>query len=91
MTIFQVDTFLTIKFYHRPRDDNYYSGKINGKIKNGEFEAQGNVSYKYKDVFYWAQTKKRITIKGTISEDWDRLEGRYRIESLAEQNWYATR
>ena len=91
MTITQADTFITIKFYHRPRDDNYYSGKINGKIKNGEFQAQGNVAYKYKDVFYWAQTKRRISLKGSISEDWDRLEGRYKIESLAEQKWYASR
>ncbi|MGB3340458.1 MAG: tetratricopeptide repeat protein [bacterium] len=91
MTMQQVDTFLTIKFYHRPREDNSYSGKINGKIKNGEFRAEGNVAYKYKDVFYWKQTKKKIAIQGTISEDWDRLEGKYRIESLAEQSWWASR
>ena len=91
MTIQQIDTFLTIKFYHRPREDNYYSGKIKGKIENGEFRAEGNVAYKYKDVFYWAQVKKKIAIKGTISEDWDRLEGKYRIESLAEQSWWANR
>jgi tetratricopeptide (TPR) repeat protein len=91
MTIQQTDTFITIKFYHRPRDVNYYSGNINGKVKNHEFHAQGNVAYKYKDVFYWAQTKKKITINGTISENWNRLEGRYRIESLAEQKWWATR
>jgi tetratricopeptide (TPR) repeat protein len=91
MTIQQADSFLTIKFYHRPREDNSYSGKINGKTKNGEFQAEGNVAYKYKEVFYWKQTKKKIAIQGTISEDWDRLEGKYRIESLAEQSWWASR
>jgi tetratricopeptide (TPR) repeat protein len=91
MTIQQVDTFLTIKFYHRPRETNYYSGTIKGKIEGGAFQAEGNVAYKYKDVFYWAQTKKKIAIRGTISEDWNRLEGKYRIESLAEQSWWATR
>jgi len=91
MTVQQADTFLTITFYHRPREDNYYSGKIKGKIKDGEFRAEGSVAYKYKDVFYWAQMKKKIALRGTISEDWNRLEGKYRIESLAEQSWWATR
>lgn len=91
MTVQQVDTFVTIKFYHRPREDHYYSGKINGKIIDSELRAQGKVAYKYKDVFYWTQKNKHITLQGKISEDWKRLEGKYKIESLAEQSWWANR
>lgn len=91
MTIQQTATYLIVKFYHKPREDCFYTGKIKGQIRNGEFHAEGNITYKYEKVFYWAQTKKKIAMQGKISDNWDRIEGKYKVESLAEQNWWANR
>jgi len=40
-------------------------------------------------VFYLAQTKKKIVMRGKISDNWERIEGKYSIEGIAEQNWWA--
>ena len=81
MTIQQTATHLIVKFYHKPREDCYYTGKIKGQIRNGEFHAEGNITYKYEKVFYWAQTKKKIAIQGKISDNWDRIEGKYKVDN----------
>lgn len=91
MTITQTNSALTIKYYHQPRENCKYTGKIKGKIEKGEFYAEGNVTYRYLDVFYWAKTKKKIVIRGKISDNWDRIEGKHSIESLAEEDWWANR
>jgi tetratricopeptide (TPR) repeat protein len=91
MTITQTDTALTVRFDHKPRDDNYFNGKIKGHIKNNEFYAEGTVTNKYYKVFYWTQEKKNVILQGTISDDWDRIQGKYQIEGTAEQTWWAAR
>jgi tetratricopeptide (TPR) repeat protein len=89
MTISQTNADLTIKYYHQPIENCKYTGKIHGKIEKGEFYAEGNVTYKYLKVFYWAKTKKRIVMQGKISENWDRIEGKHSVEGLGEHNWWA--
>lgn len=91
MTITQADTALTVRFDHKPREDNQYNGKIKGFVKNDEFYAEGSVTHKYQKVFYWAQEKKNITLQGSISVDWEKIEGKYQIEGMAEQTWWAAR
>ncbi len=91
MTITQTDTIVTIRFNHEPRDDNQYNGKINGYIRNNEFYVAGSVTNRYQKVFYWAKEKKNIALQGNISDDWDRIEGKYQIEGLADQTWWAVR
>lgn len=91
MTITQADTIVTIRFNHEPRDDNQYNGKINGYVNNNEFFVAGSITNRYQKVFYWAKEKKNIVLQGNISEDWDRIEGKYQIEGLADQTWWAVR
>jgi len=91
MTISQADTVLTVRFDHKPREDNQYTGTIKGFIKNNQFYAEGTVTNKYQKVFYWTQEKKDVVLQGTISDDWDRIEGKYQIEGTAEQTWWAAR
>ncbi len=89
MTIKQTNADLTVKYYHQIRENCLYTGKIKGQIKKGEFYAEGDVTYKYLKVFYLAQTKKKIVMRGKISDNWERIEGKYSVEGTAEQDWWA--
>jgi tetratricopeptide (TPR) repeat protein len=91
MTIEQTDDILTIKYYHQPREETKYSGTIKGKVENGKFSAQGKLTYKYYKVFYWAEEKRTVTMEGTLSDSWQRIEGSRTIESFAPETWWAQR
>lgn len=89
MTIEQIGEKLSIKYYHTPRENHRYSGKISGNVKDGNFFATGNVTYRYLKVFYWAEEKQKITMQGKMSDNWLRIEGKHSIGSFAEKDWWA--
>jgi tetratricopeptide (TPR) repeat protein len=91
MIIQQTNTNLTIKYYHKPREGFSYAGKLKGKIKNGAFYAEGNVTYRYIRMFYRAVTKQKIVMQGKISNNWDRIEGTHFTEGLGQHDWWANR
>lgn len=89
MTIEQDNENLTIKYSHGPRENHRYSGTIKGRIENDDFYAEGNVTYRYLKVFYWAEERQKIIMRGTMSDTWERIEGKHSIGSMAEQEWWA--
>ncbi len=89
MTIEQTNTDLSIRYYHEPKANYTYSGKLKGKIDNDEFFAEGQVTYKYLKVFYWVTEKKKIVMRGKISDSWEKIEGTHNIEGLGDQSWWA--
>jgi len=91
MTIEQTADILTIKYFHQPREEIKYSGTIKGKVENNTFYAEGKVIHKYYKVFYWAEEKRKITMQGTLTNSWQRIEGSHLIESFAPESWWAER
>ncbi|MCX7994632.1 MAG: PEGA domain-containing protein [candidate division WOR-3 bacterium] len=91
MTIEQKNGQLKIKYFHQPRDEMTYRGEINGIVNINDFLADGNVNCRERYIFYWTTTKKRIILKGKISDDWERIEGKSYAEGLGEKDWWAVR
>jgi tetratricopeptide (TPR) repeat protein len=91
MTVTQTSNKLSIEFYHPVREDGVYTGTIKGTLSSGEFRTEGSITYKYLKVFYWARTKEKFLIQGTVSNNWDRIEGTHYTEGLGEHDWWATR
>lgn len=91
MTIKQKDRHFTVKFRHQPSGELTYNGEINGIVLNNDFLADGNVNCRWRNVFYWENTKRRVIIKGRLSEDWERIEGTHFAEGLGEHKWWAER
>ncbi|MEO0128769.1 MAG: PEGA domain-containing protein [candidate division WOR-3 bacterium] len=91
MTVNQKDGQIKIKYFHQPKNEMTYSGEINGVISKNDFLADGNVNCKERNVFYWTTTKKRVILKGKISDDWERIEGKHYAEGLGEKDWWAVR
>ena len=89
MTIEQTDTTLSIKYYHEPKANHTYRGKLKGIINKGEFFAEGEVTYKYLKVFYWVTEKKEIVMRGKISNNWEKIEGTHNIEGMGDKSWWA--
>jgi len=89
MTINQKNGQIKIKYFHQPKDEILYSGDINGIISNNNFLADGYVNCKERNVFYWTTTKKRVILKGKISDDWEQIEGKHYAEGLGEKDWWA--
>ncbi len=89
MTIRQEGSRLKIKYYHRPSDGLIYTGEIKGTVVKDEFVAEGSINCRYLNVFYWTNTKKKISMKGKISADWERIEGTQNIEDFGTHNWWA--
>jgi len=91
MTIKQNGAQITVKYHHQPSEDFTYGGEINGAVSKNEFLVEGYVNYKYLNIFYWVNTKKKMVIKGKISDDWERIDGEHYVEGLGGHNWWATR
>ncbi|MEO0189813.1 MAG: PEGA domain-containing protein, partial [candidate division WOR-3 bacterium] len=91
MTINQKNGQIKIKYFHQPKEEMTYSGEINGLISKNDFLADGNVNCKERNVFYWTTTKRRIILKGKISDDWERIEGKFYGDGLGEKDWWAVR
>jgi hypothetical protein len=91
MTVKQKGAVLAIKYIHQPIEGQTYSGEIKGKISNGELIAQGDLVYKFYYIFYWKKLKMKIVLKGKISDDWNRIEGKSQVEGLGDQDWWAER
>jgi len=68
-----------------------YKGEINGIISNNDFLADGYINCREHNVFYWTTTKKRVILRGKISDDWERIEGKHYAEGLGEKDWWAKR
>jgi len=91
MTIKQKGADLTINYVHQPVEGYTYSGEIKGIFNQGELIAQGDLIYKFYDIFRWEKIKRRIVLKGKISDDWDRIEGNSQVDGLGDQDWWAER
>lgn len=91
MRIKQTGSDIEIKFGFQPSPEQSYAGTIRGKRSQSEFIAEGKVNYRYLNVFYWKTTKKTISIKGRLSETWDRMDGFVRITDFGDHNWSAQR
>lgn len=91
MTIKQKGASLTIKYYHQPAEGHVYTGEIRGRITKNELLAEGDLLYKYLNVFYWENTKKKTTIGGKLSGDWDKIEGTIKMDGFDDRNWSANR
>lgn len=91
MTVKQKGGDLTIKYVHQPMEGRTYSGEIKGKISQGELIAQGDLAYRFYYIFYWKKMKMKIVMKGKISDDWTRVEGKSQVEGLGDQDWWAER
>ncbi len=87
----QKDRGLKIKYRHQPNPDLTYSGEINGIVQKNDFLADGQVNCRYREVFYWKNTTRRVIIRGKISDDWERIEGKHFAEGLGEHDWWAVR
>ncbi len=91
ITINQKNSQIKIKYFHQPKDEITYSGEMDGIISSNDFLADGNVNCKERNVFYWTTTKKRVILKGKISDDWERIEGKYYAEGLGQKDWWVVR
>jgi len=91
MTVNQKNGQIKIKYFHQPKDEMTYTGEINGIISNNDFLADGYINCRERNVFYWTTTKKRVILRGKISDDWERIEGKHYAEGLGEKDWWAKR
>jgi len=91
MTFNQAGGDLAVDYFHKPVEGYTYSGKIKGFIKQGELTVQGDLVYRYYDIFRWEKIKRKIVLKGRISDDWDRIEGNSQVDGLGDQEWWAER
>jgi|GEM_PF-1201144 len=91
MTIKQKAGQFTVKYRHHPSGELTYNGDINGIVLKNDFLADGNVNCRWRNVFYWENTKRRVIIKGKLSDNWERIEGKHYAEGLGEHDWWAVR
>lgn len=91
MTIKQDGSQIKVEYRHIPSKEISYQGKINGIVLKNDFLADGNVNCRWRNVFYWENTKRRVIIRGKLSENWERIEGTHFAEGLGEHKWWATR
>jgi len=91
MTVKQKGADLTINYFHQPVEGYTYSGEIKGIFSQGELIAQGDLIYKFYDIFRWEKIKRKIVLKGKVSDDWNRIEGNSQVDGLGEQDWWAER
>jgi len=91
MTVKQKGADLIINYVHQPMDGHTYSGEIKGVFTKGELIARGDLVYKFYGVFRWEKIKRKIVLKGKVSDDWNRIEGNSQVDGLGEQNWWAER
>lgn len=91
MTVKQKGGDLAIKYVHQPMDGQTYSGEIKGKFSQGELIAEGGLVFNYYYMFYWKKIQRKIDLKGKISDDWNRIEGKSYVEGLGDQDWWAER
>jgi hypothetical protein len=91
MTISQKKGQLKVKYAHQPTRELSYNGEINAIVVKNDFLADGYVNCRQRNVFYWVTTKKRVVIRGKLSGDWERIEGKHFAEGLGEHNWWAAR
>jgi len=91
MKIKQKENTLTIKYFHQLAGDRSYSGEIKGKVSKNKFFAEGIITFKFLNIFYWAKSDKKLTMQGTISEDWNRIEGAQHIEGFGDHRWWVVR
>lgn len=91
MTIKQDGSQIKVKYQHTPSRELSYKGEFNGIVLKDDFLADGNVNCKWRNVFYWENAKRRVIIKGKLSEDWERIEGTHFAEGLGEHKWWAVR
>lgn len=91
MTVKQEGADLTINYFHKPVEGYTYSGEIKGIFNQGILTAQGDLTYRYYDIFRWEKIKRKIVLKGKISDDWNRIEGGSQVDGLGDQGWWAER
>jgi tetratricopeptide (TPR) repeat protein len=91
MEIAQTGTQLQIKYVHQSIDDRLYKGEIKGRISNGEFFAAGEVTVTYTELLRRTRRKVIVTLRGTVTGTWDKIEGMHLIDGLGEHAYWINR
>ncbi len=91
---------LFIKYLHRDEKDtysSYFEGSLKGIVTANKIFAEGNLLYTYWSTWgsgrwvRYPEYDKRVTIEGTISEDWNRIEGVLKGFGGGEWRWWVER
>ncbi len=91
LEITQTGTQLKVKYVHQSIDERLYKGEIKGRVSNGEFFAAGEVTVSHTELLRRTRGKVIVTLRGTLSDSWERIEGMHLIDGLGEHPYWIIR